>query len=198
MLISPIASNIAATQVLSLILAYLSLILVSLLTEAHFGRGGFRSATLLAFVPSMVIRGDVITMNMLLLTLSVLALLFMEQRRQWAVFITCALGINAKYPFGIVLLPLATIGKSVLLGSIIVMALALLPFGKWSYIRTGDFLMLQAWLKSSPAWYTYYRTPWRRFILLLLITCVDLLRKRRNVRMELPFLLLVAGNLIQF
>ena len=45
---------------------------------------------------------------------------------------------------------------------------------------------------------TYYPTPGRHLVFLLLILITGILRRRLSIKKELPFLLIVAGNLLQF
>ncbi len=197
-IIAPIASHPMLCRLLSLSFVYINIILVYFLTNKHFGHGGYISASILAFIPSMIVRGDIITMDMLLLTFILLTLYFHANNQYRAVLICCALGINIKYPFGLVLFPLATRNKRVLLGASIVMIIALLPFGLWSFVQAKDFLMLKAWIYQSAPWYTDYRTPGRHWILLAAIVGFGMIRRYIVIRRDLPFLMLIFGNIIQF
>jgi len=79
-LISPIAYSPFLCRMFSLMLSYFSLVLVYTIAERRISGSGFIAATILALVPSLIIRGDIITEEMLTLLLVLLTLLSYEHK----------------------------------------------------------------------------------------------------------------------
>ena len=106
--------------------------------------GGGKAQLLYVLIPTVLIFSAVVRPDILMLLFMFLTLFLVEKHPKLALLVSI-LGINTKYQYAAVLLPILLVDKRKFVKFVVTDFLAILPFGLVSYAYSGDFLMLGHW-----------------------------------------------------
>ena len=184
-ILHPLSYDPFYARMLSVLLTCLTLIVV-------YRLGNGLAQLFYTFIPTAIIFGVVIRPDIPMLLAMMLTLLLFRNHPNWALAVS-TIGINIKYQFAAVLVPIFLMDRKAFVKFSIADALALIPFGLVSYLNTGDFLLFSHWSQDLGVPTFTDAFPTDLMVLYLTVVCAVATLKDRKLGI---YLALIIANLL--